>query len=102
MASATNPPPGATITPVPVAFARSGRYGIKVGLTTLRITVPSGVFGTVSSFWVQRSEPGATPGQMFTTCARPAPSAKQLPAAVSSIVRRISPPALDYDLNQIG
>jgi hypothetical protein len=30
--------------------------------------VPYGVFSTVVSFCVQFSDPGATPGQMFTIC----------------------------------
>src|SRR4051795_963193 len=68
MASATKAPPGATMTPVPVALERSGRKAVNVGLTTLKTTVPRGVFSTVRSFWVHFSEPGATPGQTFTTC----------------------------------
>src|SRR6185312_10237974 len=68
MASATKAPPGATMTPVPVALARSGRKAVNVGVTTLKTTVPRGVFSTVRSFWVHFSDPGATPGQTFTIC----------------------------------
>src|SRR5438046_10723350 len=68
MASATKAPPGAMMTPVPVALARSGRKAVNVGVTTLKITVPRGVFSTDRPFLVHFSEPGATPGQTFTTC----------------------------------
>jgi hypothetical protein len=34
----------------------------------LKTTVPRGVFSAILSLWVHFSEPGATPGQMFTTC----------------------------------
>src|SRR4051812_34194497 len=33
------------------------------------MTVPTGVLAYVRSCWVQCSEPGATPGQIFTVCA---------------------------------
>src|ERR1044072_3304240 len=69
IASATNPPPGARMTPVPVALALSGRYAVNVGVTTFRITVPSGVLVSTCSCCVHCSDPGATPGQMFTVCA---------------------------------
>src|SRR3954453_18187446 len=73
MASATKAPPGATMTPVPVALARSGRNAVNVGVTTLKTTVPRGVFSTTRSFWVHFSDPGATPGQTFTTWERAEP-----------------------------
>jgi hypothetical protein len=40
------------------------------------ITVPTGVLSIVISFCFQLSEPGATPGQTFTVCARAMPVAQ--------------------------
>jgi len=62
--NATKAPPGAMITAVPVALDRSGRYGVKVGVTTFITTVPTGVCSKIFSFWVQCSDPGAGPGQI--------------------------------------
>src|SRR5262245_37902707 len=89
IASATNAPPGAMMTPVPVAFVRSGRYAVKVGVTTLKTTVPSGVFSTVVSFWVHCSDPGAAPGQILTVCAWAKHTMKAVPAAASHNGRRM-------------
>src|SRR5690349_10776264 len=85
--SATKAPPGATMIPVPVAFFRSGRYAVNVGVTTLKTTVPSGVFSTDLSFWVHLSEPGATPGQSLTTWAPTAPALSAIPDATQHIMR---------------
>jgi hypothetical protein len=52
--------------PVPVDLALSGRYKVRVGVTTLKITLPMGVFSTDFSVCFQFSDPGATPGQRFT------------------------------------
>src|SRR5213593_1408991 len=92
IASATNAPPGARMMPVPVALPRSGRYAVTVGVTTLKMTVPTGVFAMVSSFWVQRSEPGATPSHTFTVWAFAGPSAMTIPAVVSHSEHRIFVP----------
>jgi hypothetical protein len=43
-ASAMKAPPGATITPVPVARSGGGRKTVSVGVTTFCTTVPTGVF----------------------------------------------------------
>ena len=37
-------------------------------MTTLNTTFPMGVFSAIFSICVHCSEPGATPGQMFTVC----------------------------------
>ncbi len=41
---------------------------MRVGVTTFITTVPTGVSLNVFSFCVQLSEPGATPGHMFSVC----------------------------------
>ena len=68
MASAAQYPPGAIITPVPVALLFSGRYAVSVGVTTFKTTVPTGVFSITFSFCVQFSVPGGASDQMFTVC----------------------------------
>src|SRR5262245_52537730 len=84
IASATNPPPGAMMTLAPVAFVFFGRNAVSVGVTTFMMTVPTGVFSIVVSVCVQRSEPGATRGQMFSVCARTRHDASAMPAAVKT------------------
>src|SRR5260221_3935191 len=88
MARATNAPPGAMITPVPVAF--SGRYAVSVGVTTLKTTAPSGVSSTVVSFCVQVSEPGAAPGQMSTLCAPARLATTEMSASARAVSRSMS------------
>ena len=90
MASATNAPPGAMTTPVPVAFAFSGRYPVSVGVTTLKTTEPTGVFSTVVSFCVHVSDPGAVPGQMFTVCAPARPAMNKVTASARAVFPRMS------------
>ena len=73
--------------------ARTWRIAaVSVGVTTLKITVPTGVFGMVRSFCVQRSEPGAAPGHTFTVWAWAGPSAMTIPAVVNHDARRICVP----------
>lgn len=57
------------MTAVPVASPGRGRKAASAGVTTFRTTVPTGVFSTVRSWWVQDSDPGAGPGQMLTVWA---------------------------------
>ena len=61
-----NPPPGAMITPAPVAVPGSGRNTVMVGSTTFR-TPRAPVLPNTASCCVQPSEPGAPPGQSRTT-----------------------------------
>src|SRR3954452_12495380 len=79
-------------TPVPVALAGSGRKAVSVGVATFWITVPTGVFSYVFSCCVHPSEPGATPGHRFTTCAAAGPAARSvrtIPLAAPSTARRM-------------
>jgi hypothetical protein len=62
------PPPGQTITAVPLAFDRSGRNAVSVGRTTLRtIFSRSHASRCSTSFCVHFSEPGAFLGQTGMT-----------------------------------
>ena len=66
-----NPPPGHTITAVPLAFEGSGGKTVSVGCVTLRMSGPPAAMAgsvVVSSFCVQDSEPGAPPGHTGITC----------------------------------
>jgi hypothetical protein len=90
MASATNAPPGAMTTPVPVAVASSGRYAVSVGVTTLKTTAPSGVSSTFVSFCIHVSDPGAAPGQMFTVCAPARPATQRVSAIARAVSCRMS------------
>jgi hypothetical protein len=83
------------MTPVPVALVRSGRKTVKVGVTTLKTTAPSGVFSTIRSVWVQSSDPGATPGQMLSVCAEARHARSEVNAmatAVPTVPRRMGSP----------
>jgi len=78
------------MTPVPVAFPAGGRNAVSVGLVTLNTTVPIGVLSDDRSLYVQFSEPGAVPGQMFSVCAQaqPArPAASAIEKAVAKCTR---------------
>jgi hypothetical protein len=61
----------------------------------LKTTVQIGVLSAFLSFWVQLSEPGATPGQIFTTCESAEHAIRNvmaIPPTARTAVRIILPP----------
>ena len=85
-------PPGATTTAVPVALAAAGRNTVTVGsLTLVIVRSPVGEV-VVASGTVQRSEPGALPGQRRISCG----------ACATASLAIASTPIRDHDAEQHG